>query len=220
MTMTEKLDLLMRERGLNKAELSRASGIPYMTIVNFYEKGTDNVKRSTLLKLSQFFSVTVDYLAVDEETRRQYPSTQPSPAASPRGEITQLQDALVKPRLMHVLAVKELLGKENVACYDQVPPDIRCDFTIRFVGNSMCKMGINDGDLIYVRKQDDVKNHDVAAVVMDGKLTLRRVYQNNDQLVLLAENPAYAPVVVKSGSNIRIVGKAIAFMNPETVGEE
>jgi transcriptional regulator with XRE-family HTH domain len=74
MTMTEKLDILMSERGINKSQLSRLSGIPYMTIVNFYEKGTENIKRSTLVKLSRFFSVTVDYLIIDEETRRAYPS--------------------------------------------------------------------------------------------------------------------------------------------------
>ena len=41
-----------------------------MTIVNFFEKGTENIKRSTLIKLSRFFEVTVDYLIIDEETRR------------------------------------------------------------------------------------------------------------------------------------------------------
>ena len=85
MTMTEKLDILMSERGINKSQLSRLSGIPYMTIVNFYEKGTENIKRSTLIKLSRFFDVTVDYLIVDEETRRAYPSVSPK-----SGQITAL----------------------------------------------------------------------------------------------------------------------------------
>ena len=85
MTMTEKLDILMSERGINKSQLSRLSGIPYMTIVNFYEKGTENIKRSTLIKLSRFFEVTVDYLIVDEETRRSYPSVAPK-----SGQITAL----------------------------------------------------------------------------------------------------------------------------------
>lgn len=49
-TLTDKLDFLMKERGINRKEFSRQSGIPYMTIVNFYEKGTENVKLSTLKK--------------------------------------------------------------------------------------------------------------------------------------------------------------------------
>lgn len=56
MTMTEKLDVLMAEREINRSQLARQSGIPYMTIVNFYEKGTENIKRSTLVKLSHFLT--------------------------------------------------------------------------------------------------------------------------------------------------------------------
>lgn len=64
--LTEKLDFLMKERCINKSELSRQSGIPYMTIINFYEKGTDNVKLSTLKKLSKYFNVSLDDLADDQ----------------------------------------------------------------------------------------------------------------------------------------------------------
>ena len=74
MKMTEKLDLLMKEKGLNRSELAAQADIPYMTIVNFYAKGTDNVKRSTLLKLAKFFDVSVDYLADDEVTKRNPPA--------------------------------------------------------------------------------------------------------------------------------------------------
>lgn len=72
MTLIEKLDKLMAEKNINKHELSTQSGIPYMTIVNFYEKGTDNVKLSTLKKLSSFFNVSLDYLAdggINNESR-------------------------------------------------------------------------------------------------------------------------------------------------------
>lgn len=65
MTLTDKLDILMDSKKINRATLSRESGIPYMTIANFYEKGTDNVKRSTLLKIAKYFGVTLDSLADD-----------------------------------------------------------------------------------------------------------------------------------------------------------
>ncbi len=65
MTLTEKLDRLMQEKGINRRQLSQQSEIPYMTIVNFYEKGTDNVKLSTLKKLANYFCVSLDYIADD-----------------------------------------------------------------------------------------------------------------------------------------------------------
>lgn len=66
MSFTEKLDALMEERGINKSVLSKESGIPYTTIAGFYTKGTDNVKLSTLRKLSSYFGCSIDYLADDD----------------------------------------------------------------------------------------------------------------------------------------------------------
>ena len=65
MTLTDKLDLLLNERGLNKSQLSALSGVPYTTIASLYEKGAENAKRSTLLSLARCLNVSLDYLADD-----------------------------------------------------------------------------------------------------------------------------------------------------------
>ena len=66
MSFTDKLDALMAEKGINKSILSKESGIPYTTIAGFYTKGTDNVKLSTLRKLSAYLECSIDYLADDQ----------------------------------------------------------------------------------------------------------------------------------------------------------
>ena len=66
MSMLIKLENLMRERGLNKAELARQADLPYTTVAGFWTRGTDNVQRSSLLKLARFFDCTIDYLADDD----------------------------------------------------------------------------------------------------------------------------------------------------------
>ena len=38
MGLTDKLDLLMKNKNINKAELARASGVPYTTIDGFYKR--------------------------------------------------------------------------------------------------------------------------------------------------------------------------------------
>ena len=113
-----------------------------------------------------------------------------------------------------------LLDEQNVACYDEVPQNIRCDFTLRFSGDSMDKLNIGDGDIVYVRMMEDVRSHEVAVVVLEGALTLRRVYKSDTQIVLMAENPAYAPMVLRAGANVRILGKAVAFLDPNALGEQ
>lgn len=44
MKLTEKLDLLMKKKGITKADLSREAGIPYTTIASLYDKGYENVR--------------------------------------------------------------------------------------------------------------------------------------------------------------------------------
>ena len=65
MRMTEKLDRLMQMRGINKAELSRRTGIPYTTIASLYDKGYENIKLANLIKLARFFGVSLEFLSDD-----------------------------------------------------------------------------------------------------------------------------------------------------------
>lgn len=58
----DNLEKLMNARNLNKHSFSQQSGIPYKTIDNFWKKGCDNVKLTTLKKIAEFFGVTLDYL--------------------------------------------------------------------------------------------------------------------------------------------------------------
>ena len=71
MGFTDKLDLLMNEKNINKAELARESGVPYTTIDGFYKKGADNVKLSTLKKLCAYFNCSLDYLTDDDISENQ-----------------------------------------------------------------------------------------------------------------------------------------------------
>lgn len=65
MSFTEKLNALMAEKRINRSILSKEAGIPYTTIAGFYTKGTDNIKLSTLRKLSSYFGCSIDFLAND-----------------------------------------------------------------------------------------------------------------------------------------------------------
>ena len=73
MTFTEKLEHLMNQKGIkNRSQLSKLSGIPYTTIVGFFEKGTENIRRTTLIKLSDFFNCSLEYLVCDEIEDEKY----------------------------------------------------------------------------------------------------------------------------------------------------
>lgn len=70
MNMLEKLEQLMIERDLTKADVSRGSGLPYTTVDGLFKKGVENARLTTLKKLSSFFNVSMEYLMNDEITER------------------------------------------------------------------------------------------------------------------------------------------------------
>ena len=68
MDFTEKLNRLLSEKQISKPQLAKISGIPYTTIMSFFDvtKGTENIKLSTLKKLSKALNVSLDYLTDDD----------------------------------------------------------------------------------------------------------------------------------------------------------
>jgi repressor LexA len=78
----------------------------------------------------------------------------------------------------------------------------------------MINTRILDGDIVYIRKQPDVNNGEIAAVLIDNEeATLKRVYKLNGTIILRAENPNYKDIIItkKDSKDVRILGKAVFF---------
>ena len=124
------------------------------------------------------------------------------------------------PRLGTIACGEPILAQENIENYDRAPEGVNCDFTLKCKGDSMVGARINDGDIVYVRQQDEVENGEIAAVLVDdaseiSTATLKRVYLYENQIVLQAENPKYSPLVYtgEDMNKVRIIGKAVAFLS-------
>ena len=91
------------------------------------------------------------------------------------------------------------------------------DFCLIAKGDSMMGARIFDGDEVFIQQTDLVQNGEIAAVVVDGEATLKRVYYYPEEgkLILTAENPAYAPLVFSGTdlNSIHILGRAVAFQS-------
>lgn len=107
--------------------------------------------------------------------------------------------------------------QEQCDTYALIDADIDIDFCIIAKGESMTGARIQDGDIVFIKRCSMVDNGDIAAVAIDDTATLKRVYYDHDagQLILQAENPAYAPMVYRGEelNNIIILGKAMYFQS-------
>jgi transcriptional regulator with XRE-family HTH domain len=75
--MLEKIKLMMEERGLSAADVSKGTGLPYTTFDGLFKKGFENARYPTVRKLATFFDVSMEYLINEEITDRNFGKTSP-----------------------------------------------------------------------------------------------------------------------------------------------
>lgn len=130
-------------------------------------------------------------------------------------DLMPLPKMVKKPRLGKIACGEPILTEENFEGYDDVPENIKCDFTLQCQGDSMINARINDGDIVYIKCQPTVENGQIAAVMVNNETTLKRVFLYQDKVILQAENPKYEPWVYvgEELNSIRILGKAVGFFS-------
>lgn len=126
-------------------------------------------------------------------------------------------DKIKIPLLGSIACGEPIYAAEDRESYVLAGTDIRADFCLKASGDSMINARINDGDIVFIRKQEIVNNGEIAAVIIDDTATLKRFYYYKKQgmIILRSENPKFEDIIL-SGSdleNVRVLGKAIAFQS-------
>lgn len=116
------------------------------------------------------------------------------------------------PVVGQIAAGQPLLAEQHVeerlAVDPRWVPGPGC-FAVRVRGESMINAGINDGDYVMVRPQQDAQNGEVVAVLIEGEATVKRFYrEKNGMIRLQPENPAMEPMIYNpKNQSIRLIGK-------------
>ena len=103
------------------------------------------------------------------------------------------------PLVGRVAAGQPLLAVENVEAHYRVDPDLfapRADYLLRVRGASMRDAGILDGDLLAVHRTSEVRSGQIAVVRLNDEVTVKRWRRRGREVLLVAENPEFAPIVV------------------------
>ena len=205
-----RLRLLRREYGLSQQTLADKIGISKSS-VNMYERGEREPGLETVAALADFFGADADYLL----GKSPYKNKNEWLAATGGGAEAPARPAGRRiPMLGDIACGEPIFAQEEHENYVELSDGIRADFCLRAKGDSMIGAHIRDGDIVFIRRQEMVRNGEIAAVIIDDTATLKRVYYDPEKsrLILAAENPRYAPLVY-SGAELeqaRILGKAVA----------
>jgi len=197
MTLPERLKSLRQKSGMTLLDVANALGVKEATAQRYESGEIKNLKHDTILQLSKLFNCSPSYLMGWEDEL-------------PESAMLIQKDTL--PLVGSIAAGEPIFAEERVEYYSPAD-DGGADFCLRVHGDSMTGVGIKDGDIVFIRRQEAVDDGDIAAVLIDDEATLKRVYVSPDTVTLVAENPKYKPMVYtkKQGKNIRILGKAVSF---------
>ena len=168
------------------------------TAVSQWERGVTTPSPPILLKLSQLYGVTTDYL-LENNTKR----------AEGKG-------ALI-PVLGDVAAGIPIEAVQDVVDYEEIDAAMAATgefFGLRIKGASM-EPRIREGDVVIVRRQEDADTGDTAVVMVNGdSATVKRIKKEPDGgLWLLPNNPAYDPQHFSPAevaeTPVRIIGRVV-----------
>jgi repressor LexA len=115
------------------------------------------------------------------------------------------------PLLGTIAAGSPILAEQNIEDYFNLDKKIKADFCLKIQGDSMINVNILDGDIVFIRKQEELEDGEIGAVLVEDSATLKRFYRENGSVILQAENPLYKPLVISKG-NVIILGKMVASL--------
>lgn len=212
------LKTLRNSRNISATKLSEDLNIHRGSLSN-WETGRRTPDSEMLLKIANYFNVSVDYLLGNDTN-----DTDDTDLFNLKGDVRFLKkvkdNEMVKiPVLGAIRAGLPLYADENIIDYEYVHQEELMmgeeTFFLEVKGDSMINARIYEGDRVRIRKQNHLDNNgDIMAVRVNGdEATLKRVYLQENGIALISENPKYAPMFypaseIESGY-VEIIGRAM-----------
>ncbi len=190
--MTSIKDLRLK-RGITQRELAELCGV-HQTAVSQWEKGRTLPDKSTLIKLSDIFGVSIDTLM-----KKNSPSNKNS-----------------VPVLGYVRAGCPAEAIESIIDYEDISPEMAAKgeyFGLKVVGDSMSPRICQD-DVVIVRKQNHIESGEIGVVLINNlDATIKKIIKNGTGITLIPFNPEYEPLFFSADEivtlPVTILGKVV-----------
>ena len=202
MSLGQNIRMYRERLGMSQETLAKRLGYKDRSTIAKIENDVNDITQSKIIAIADVLNTTPAALMGWEMPTASFPDN-----LIPLPEMKQI------PLIGTIACGSPILAEEHIEEYIDIPKHILADFALTCKGDSMINARIFDGDIVYIRQQDTVENGQIAAVLIDGEATLKRVQLYEDHISLEPENPQYRPLVYwgEEMNNIRILGKAVAF---------
>lgn len=178
----KRLNNLMELKNLNQKELSKKLFITSSALSN-YIVGKRIPQTETLLKISEFFNVSLDYLFGITNCK----------------DIMQVHEPILEvPVLKSFKAKDNILDEKNIERHLTIPKDrfehAKNLFAVK-VNDDVMRPRLYEGDIVIVDRAAPVKNADLGVFCIGNEeAVIREFIKTTDGFVLNSHNPLKKPI--------------------------
>lgn len=200
MTLGDRIRLRREELRMSQEELATRLGYKSRSTIAKIENGENDLTQSKIVAFAGALNTTARWLLDYDDSD----TTLPPGAHRPQFKKV--------PMLGYAAAGQPLEDLNQDTPYYDVDNKYDVDFCITVRGDSMINAGINDGDIVFIKSMSEVPNGKIACVEIDNeKVCLKRFYKSADGIMLVSENPKYAPIQLTrfNCQSVKILGLAV-----------
>ena len=203
----QNISVLCSQSGVTIGKMCADLGIRQSVLSDLKVGRTKKLSTETFSKIANYFNVSIDDLLGRPVSN--------SNSVLPKGaEHIDLGAFHRIPILGRISAGLPLYAEQHIEGYTLTDLNGGAEyFALRVSGDSMNAARIQEGDVLIVRRQDQVENGEVAVVMVGGEdATVKRFYADGDTVTLMPQsiNPAHRPQSYDPAkTSIRVIGKVI-----------
>lgn len=201
MKIGDKIKMLRKQMGLTQTELGAKLGVKTNAVSKWECGRVEDIPMSKVRAMAALFEVPPSFLIDDEQL----------PSSAIPIDFSSMHRI---PILGRISAGLPLYAEENIEGYTLTELNGGAEyFALRVSGDSMNAARIEDGDLIIVRRQEEVENGELAVVMVNNEdATVKRFYSVNSTVTLMPQstNPKHQPQIYDlKKTKIRVLGRVV-----------
>ena len=208
MSFGERLRIARQSQGLTQQQLAELIGVSRSTVA-MWETGEHQPDLDTVSKLATILKVSVDFLlgktedptSLEQRLKDQpwYVELRPIPVynGANAGDIGTFPDD--RNIVMWISVPKKGPGKYGVIVHgDSMEPDIK------------------DGDIVVIDPDVAIDNGSKVIVIIDGQAYVKKIYFQDNVIVLQSLNPRYPPMTIpRRKMDVYVVGRVVWVVKRE-----
>ena len=190
---------LRKVNNMSQDDLAKKLNYKSFTTIQKWENGDSSPNLKIVHAIANMFKVDVDDLISVDLSLKHVPN------------IIDISEPIAKkiPILGTIACGEPIWAYENFDGYFVADTSIKADFIVKAKGDSMIEAGINDGDLVFLKKTPTVDNGRIGAVLIDDEATLKKVIKTDNAVILQPCNSDYQPIVLTSDDEAMILGEMV-----------